>query len=322
MRADGSIEKYENTGGLPEEQNGADQAGQQQAKGLPPMEDPSITLTPAVRGRKGQKIWWDRPDPVHRQLREVREGTLTLPDFMEQLTDEDLIWLLGGQPNTGAANTYGFGNNPEYGIPNIMTADGPAGLRLLPATGVRTTAFPTAGLLAASWNPALCERVGRAMAEEVKENNIGVFLAPAVNIHRSPLCGRNFEYYSEDPYLAGKQAAAMVRGIQSRRIAASVKHFALNNKETARKQSDSRVSERAAREIYLRAFEIIVKEADPWTVMSSYNLVNGLPASESRDLLTGILREEWGFRGMVTTDWWGNGEQYREILAGNDVKMG
>ena len=155
----------------------------------------------------------------------------------------------------------------------------------------------------------------------MKENNIAVWLTPAINIHRSPLCGRNFEYYSEDPYLTGRMAAAMVRGIQSNHIGAAVKHFALNNKETNRKNSDSRASERAIREIYLKAFEIVVKEADPWCIMSSYNIINGHRASENRDLLTNILREDWGFQGMVTTDWWTYGEHYKEVLAGNDAKM-
>lgn len=166
------------------------------------------------------------------------------------------------------------------------------------------------------------EKLGAMGAEEVKENNIGIWLTPAMNIHRSPLCGRNFEYYSEDPLVAGKMGAAMVRGIQSRHIAASVKHFAANNKETNRKDSDSRVSERALREIYLRGFEIVVKEADPWTIMSSYNKINGYRASENKDMLTGILRDEWGYKGMVTTDWWTRGEHYKETKAGNDIKMG
>jgi beta-glucosidase len=145
---------------------------------------------------------------------------------------------------------------------------------------------------------------------------------PAVNIHRNPLCGRNFEYYSVDPFLTGKMAAAMVKGIQSQHIGATVKHFALNNKETNRRNSDSRVSERAAREIYLKAFEIIVKEAEPWSIMSSYNIINGHRASENRELLEDILRGEWGWKGMVTTDWWTYGEHYKETKAGNDVKMG
>ena len=146
-------------------------------------------------------------------------------------------------------------------------------------------------------------------------------MTPAVNIHRSPLCGRNFEYYSEDPFLTGKLAGAMVKGIQSRHIAATVKHFALNNKETNRKNSDSRVSERAVREIYLKAFEIIVKEAHPWCIMTAYNIVNGHRASENKELIDGILRGEWKFDGMVTTDWWTFGEHYKEVKAGIDLKM-
>ena len=155
----------------------------------------------------------------------------------------------------------------------------------------------------------------------MKENNLSVWLTPAVNIHRNPLCGRNFEYYSEDPLLTGKLAAAMVKGIQSNRVAATVKHFALNNKETNRKDSDSRASERAIREIYLKPFEIVVKEAKVRCVMSAYNKINACRASESRELLEDILRGEWGFDGMVTTDWWNFGEHYKEVKAGNDVKM-
>lgn len=256
------------------------------------------------------------------QLIDVAEGRMTLDEFVGQLPIDVRIRLLGGRPNTGVANTFGFGNEPDYGIPNVMTADGPAGLRIASECGIKTTAFPCATALACTWDPELVEKIGAAGAEEVKENNIGVWLTPACNIHRSPLCGRNFEYYSEDPFLAGKIGAAMVRGIQSRHIGASVKHFAANNKETNRKNSDSRVSERALREIYLKQFEIIVKEAQPYTIMSSYNLVNGLHSSENRDLLTGILRDEWGFEGMVTTDWWTFAEQFEEIKAGNDVKMG
>lgn len=256
------------------------------------------------------------------KLLDVAEGRLGLEEFTEALSDEDLIHLLGGQPNTGVANTFGMGNLPQYGVPNVMTADGPAGLRIASECGVCTTAFPCATLIACTWDTRLAEQIGEAAAEELKENNLGVWLAPAVNIHRSPLCGRNFEYYSEDPLVAGKMGAAMVRGIQSRHIGACAKHFACNNKETNRKDSDSRVSERALREIYLKAFEIIVKEADPYMIMTSYNLVNGVQASENKDLLMGILRSEWGYRGMVTTDWWTHGEHYREVKAGNDVKMG
>ena len=252
---------------------------------------------------------------------DVAEGKVTLDEFMAQLSDEDLIHLVGGQPNTGVGNVFGMGNLSEYGVPNAVTADGPAGVRIAPETGILTTAFPCATLIACTWNREIAEEIGCAGGEELKENNLCVWLTPAINIHRNPMCGRNFEYYSEDPYLAGRMAAAMVRGIQSNNVGASVKHFACNNKETNRKHSDSRVSERALREIYLKAFEIIVDEAEPYTIMSSYNAINGERASESRDLLTGILREEWGYKGMVTSDWWTRGEHYKEIKAGNDLKM-
>ena len=244
-----------------------------------------------------------------------------MDEFVAALSLDELAHLLGGQPNTGVANTWGFGNLPQYNLPSAMTADGPAGLRIKPECGVNTTAFPCSTLLACTWDPEVTFAVGEAGAKEVKENNLAAWLTPAVNIHRSPLCGRNFEYYSEDPFLAGTMAAGMVKGIQSQHIAPSVKHFAINNKETNRKNSDSRLSERAAREIYLKVFEIIVKTAKPWYIMSSYNIINGHRASECRDLLTGILRDEWGFDGMVSTDWWTHGEHYKEVKAGNDLKM-
>ncbi len=274
---------------------------------------------PAVRAMPVSFRWYKSPN---HQLIEVAEGEVTLDAFIAQLSDEDLAWLLGGQPNAGVANTFGYGNLPDFGVPNVMSADGPAGLRVLPEVGVATTAFPCATLLACTWNPELAEAVGRAAGEEVKENNIGAWLAPGVNIHRNPLCGRNFEYYSEDPLLTGHMAGALIRGVQSNGVAATAKHLALNNKETNRKQSDSRASERAIREIYLRAFEIIAKEYDVWSIMTSYNIINGHRASENADLLNGILREEWGWEGMVTTDWWTSGEHYKECAAGNDVKMG
>lgn len=287
-------------------------------EGLPRQDKYAIGLPcPDTRGQKGI----DFLDSKGVQFSDVADGKMTLDEFMDILTLDDCINLLGGQPNTGCANTFGMGNLPEYGVPNVMTADGPAGLRILPKCGVNTTAWPCATLLASTWDEELVEKVGKVGAEEVKENNISIWLTPACNIHRSPLCGRNFEYYSEDPYLAGKTGAAMVRGIQSQHIGASVKHFAANNKETNRKDSDSRVSERALREIYLKQFEIIVKEAHPYTIMSSYNLINGIHASENKELLTGILRDEWGFDGLVTTDWWTFGEHYRETKAGNDIKM-
>lgn len=283
------------------------------------MAEIDMELAPAVRAIDSRLYFQKSENP---QLMDVAEGRMTLEEFIAALPDEDLAHLLGGQPNTGLANTFGYGNNPIYGIPSIMTADGPAGVRFWPECGVATTAFPCSTLIACTWDPEIAYQVGEAGGKEALENNIFAWLTPAVCIHRNPLCGRNFEYYSEDPLLTGKQAGAMVRGIQSNRVAATPKHFALNNKETNRRNSDSRASERAIREIYLKQFEIIVKEAKPWSIMSSYNIINGCRASENRDMLTGILREEWGFDGMVTTDWWTFGEHYKEVMAGNDMKMG
>lgn len=271
-------------------------------------------------GERGRAIYGFAPEHEI-MFEDVAEGKKTLEEFMAQMSVEEMIHLLGGQKNTGVSNTFGVGNMPEYGIPDVTTADGPAGLRIAPQVGVTTTAWPCATMLACSFNTEIAERIGTAVAKEVKENNIGIWLAPAINIHRTPMCGRNFEYYSEDPLVAGKMGAAVVKGVQSQNIAATVKHFAFNNKETNRKNSDSRVSERAAREIYLKAFEIIVKEADPWCIMTAYNKVNGVQCSENEELIQGVLREDWGYKGMVMTDWWTAGEHYLETKAGNDLKM-
>lgn len=312
MLADGTYEELETTEPVDTDANELEKMTTEEME----------AFAPKTEGRARWRLWGDKtPDKQHHFLIEVAEGKITLEEFMAQLSDEQLAELLGGQPNTGVANTFGFGNLPDYGVPNIMTADGPAGLRISPECGVCTTAWPCSTLIACTWNPEVAQKVGAAGGAEVKENNIAVWLTPAVNIHRSPLCGRNFEYYSEDPYLTGKMASAMVKGIQSNHVGATVKHFALNNKETNRKNSDSRASERAIREIYLKAFEIIVKEANPWAIMSSYNIVNGRRTSENHELLTDVLRGEWGFEGAVTTDWWTNGEHYKEVAAGNDIKM-
>ena len=312
MLADGTYEELETTEPVDTDANELEKMTTEEME----------AFAPKTEGRARWRLWGDKtPDKQHHFLIEVAEGKITLEEFMAQLSDEQLTELLGGQPNTGVANTFGFGNLPDYGVPNIMTADGPAGLRINPECGVCTTAWPCSTLIACTWNPEVAQKVGAAGGAEVKENNIAVWLTPAVNIHRSPLCGRNFEYYSEDPYLTGKMASAMVKGIQSNHVGATVKHFALNNKETNRKNSDSRASERAIREIYLKAFEIIVKEAAPWAIMSSYNIVNGRRTSENHELLTDVLRGEWGFEGAVTTDWWTNGEHYKEVAAGNDIKM-
>lgn len=247
--------------------------------------------------------------------------TISVDEFLKQYTLEELMDFVGGQAPTGVANTGCFGGLKRLAVPPVPTADGPAGLRLDPETGIPTTAWPCATLLACTWDPELIEKVGAGGGAELKENNLGIWLTPALNIHRDPLCGRNFEYYSEDPLVAGKSAAAATRGIQSQKIAVSVKHFACNNKEANRFGSDSRLSERALREIYLKGFEICVKEGKPWTLMSSYNLINGQHTSESYELLTGILRDEWGFDGMVTTDWGVKNDPVKEVKAGNDMKM-
>ena len=314
MRSDGSFEELPTS-----EPHDTD------ANALPRMDEDGMGtifegVVPAVRAVPSSQRFMQKPDKP--QLIDVAEGRMTLDEFIAQLPNEELVHLLGGQPNTGLANTFGYGNNAAYGIPNIMTADGPAGVRFWPECGVTTTAFPCATLLGCTWDPEIVEAVGEAGGLEAKENNIFAWLTPGVNIHRNPLCGRNFEYYSEDPLLTGRQAAAMVRGIQSNHVAATPKHFALNNKETNRKNCDSRASERAIREIYLKQFEIIVKEARPWSIMSSYNIINGRRASENADLLTHILREEWGFDGVAVTDWWTCGEHYKEANAGTDIKMG
>ena len=254
-------------------------------------------------------------------LMDVYDKKAALDEFVAQLDIKQLIDLLGGQPNTGIANTWGFGNLPEYGVPNIMTADGSSGLRVHKDTGMCTTGYPCPTMVTSTWNYDLAYEVAYTCAAEVKENNICVWLTPALNLHRNPLCGRNFEYFSEDPLMSGMMGIATVKGTQAHHVAATPKHFAVNNKETNRKQSDSRLSERALREIYLKGFEMIVKESDPWVMMSSYNIINGRRASESSELLVDILRDEWGFKGVVTSDWWNRGEHYKEIKAGNDIKM-
>ena len=244
-------------------------------------------------------------------------------DILPNLTLEEKCALLSG------GTTFGTRALPKYGVPAILCSDGPHGLRkqagdadhLGIAGSEPATCFPTAAAMANSWDEALGEQVGAALGEEAAGQGVSVLLGPGLNMKRDPLCGRNFEYFSEDPYVAGKMAAAYVRGIQSKGIAACPKHYAVNSQETRRMASDSVLDERTLREIYLTGFEIAVKEGNPRAIMSSYNLINGVYANENAGLLMDILRGSWGFDGAVITDWGGSNDHALGVKNGSTLEM-
>ena len=288
----------------------------------------AATLSTSVLAQQAPQLRADNIDEVMKAMTLHEKALLVVgtgssdPSANIGATD----YIIPGAAGTTAAI-------PRLGITPVVMADGPAGLRISPTHQYNShtyycTHFPIGSSLSSSWNVGLVQSVGAAIGEEVREYGVDVLLAPGVCIQRNPLCGRNFEYYSEDPVLAGNIAAAYINGVQSQGVGTSIKHYAFNNQETARLGNDARVSERVARELYLRQFQIALRHSQPWTLMSSYNGVNGRQTSERYDLLTTVLRNEWGYNGLVVTDWFGgNDPVYRKgehdraanMRAGNNL---
>ncbi|MBQ9308297.1 MAG: glycoside hydrolase family 3 protein, partial [Clostridia bacterium] len=250
-------------------------------------------------------------------------AVLQYQDIISKMTLAEKCGLLSGKDvwHTRAIE--------HAGVPSVMLSDGPSGVRKQEGEGdhlglnasIKATCFPSAATVANSWDLSLAEQVGEALGREAAAADVGVLLGPGLNVKRSPLCGRNFEYFSEDPYLAGKLAAAYIRGIQSQGVSACPKHFAANAQEMHRMANDSEVDERTLRELYLTNFEIAIKEGHPHTLMTSYNQVNGTYANENTHLLSEILRGEWGYTGVVVTDWGGCNDFVEGIRAGSDLEM-
>ena len=298
--------------------------------------DGSFSETPVLYGdRNGSRV--DTPDVEKRpdpdkviRLQQVAKGEKTLDEFLDQMPFEDLMQLLVGQNNIlPVGNTRSSGVLEASGVPGLQTADGPVGIRLgqypkegeKPSDDQLSTAFPATALTAGSFDVALQEEYGRVVGAEAAEVGIDIHLAPGICLARHPMCGRNFEYMGEDPYLAGRMAAAYIRGVQSQGVGSTLKHFAGNNRENTRRESYDVVSERAMREVYLKGFEIAVKEAKPKCVMTAYNGINGIWSGANFGLIEGILRGEWGFEGLVMTDWCARSHLWQAVAAGNDVKM-